>query len=215
MKHSNIQHEQPHGNEALIGLVRVTDAAAFVPFHQHATLSTPAIGTLPQLSLTCPHVTGTSSHTITGFGLRVNLVRVLDTRVLRDGGAARTTSQPNRESQAWAKDLLTTTAAIVHMHYSVHPLLLSNDVPPPLNTTSCANGNLLYVFVGGAQLGRQVHRDICVRSSAMATSDINCKVCEFDYWEIIASAMQVSVQSRRGPSRTFILSLRYCEEGYW
>ncbi|MPC67986.1 hypothetical protein E2C01_062175 [Portunus trituberculatus] len=74
---------------------------------------------------------------------------------------------------------------------------MSNDVPPPLNTTNCANGNLLYVFVGGAQLGRQVHRDICVRSSAMATSDISCKGCKFDYWEIIAPAMQVSVQLRR------------------
>ncbi|MPC39407.1 hypothetical protein E2C01_032942 [Portunus trituberculatus] len=53
-------------------------------------------------------------------------------------------------------------------------VLLSNDVPPPLNTTSCANGNFLYVFVGGAQLGRQVHKDICVHSSAMATVDISC-----------------------------------------
>ncbi|MPC29956.1 hypothetical protein E2C01_023210 [Portunus trituberculatus] len=50
--------------------------------------------------------------------------------------------------------------------------VLSNDVPLPLNTTSCANGNLLYVFVGRAQLGRQVHKDICVRSSEMATNDI-------------------------------------------
>ncbi|MPC50254.1 G patch domain-containing protein 4 [Portunus trituberculatus] len=60
-----------------------------------------------------------------------------------------------------------------------------------LNTTSCANGNLLYVFVGRAQLGRQVHRDICVLSSAMATIDISCKGCEFDYWEIIAPAVPV------------------------
>ncbi|MPC37102.1 hypothetical protein E2C01_030576 [Portunus trituberculatus] len=67
----------------------------------------------------------------------------------------------------------------------------------------------------GAQLGRQVHRGICVRSSVMATSDISCKGCEFDYWEIITPEMQVSVQSRRGPARTFIPSLRYCEEGYW
>ncbi|MPC18826.1 hypothetical protein E2C01_011720 [Portunus trituberculatus] len=44
-------------------------------------------------------------------------------------------------------------------------VLLSNDVPPPLNTTSCANENLLYVFVGGAQLGRQVHRDLCAQFS--------------------------------------------------
>ncbi|MPC21033.1 hypothetical protein E2C01_014006 [Portunus trituberculatus] len=50
-------------------------------------------------------------------------------------------------------------------------VLLSNDMPPPLNTTSCANGNLLHVFVDRAQLGRQVHREICVRNSAMATSD--------------------------------------------
>ncbi|MPC98463.1 hypothetical protein E2C01_093834 [Portunus trituberculatus] len=80
-------------------------------------------------------------------------------------------------------------------------------MPPPLNTTTCANGNLPYVLVGLAQLGRQVHRDICVRSSAMSTSDISCKGCEFAYWEIIAPAMQVSVQSRRGPARTFILLL--------
>ncbi|MPC40729.1 hypothetical protein E2C01_034294 [Portunus trituberculatus] len=71
------------------------------------------------------------------------------------------------------------------------PVLLSNDVPPPLNTTSCANGNLLQVFVGGAQLGRQVHKDICVISSVMATSDISCKGCEYDYWEIIAPAVPV------------------------
>ncbi|MPC42494.1 hypothetical protein E2C01_036116 [Portunus trituberculatus] len=42
----------------------------------------------------------------------------------------------------------------------------------------------------------------------MATRDISCKGCEFDYWEIIAPAMQVSVQSRRGPARTFIFLLR-------
>ncbi|MPC44395.1 hypothetical protein E2C01_038069 [Portunus trituberculatus] len=33
--------------------------------------------------------------------------------------------------------------------------------------------------------------DICVRSSAMATIDISCKGCEFDYWEIIAPAIPV------------------------
>ncbi|MPC83464.1 hypothetical protein E2C01_078175 [Portunus trituberculatus] len=49
---------------------------------------------------------------------------------------------------------------------------MSNDVPPTLNTTSCANGNLLYVFLGRAQLGRQVHKDICVLSSAMVIIDI-------------------------------------------
>ncbi|MPC32732.1 hypothetical protein E2C01_026058 [Portunus trituberculatus] len=69
------------------------------------------------------------------------------------------------------------------------PVLLSNDVLQPLNT-SCANRNLPYVFEGGAQLGRQVHKDICMHSSAMATSDISCKGCEFDYWEIVAPAMQ-------------------------
>ncbi|MPC42861.1 hypothetical protein E2C01_036492 [Portunus trituberculatus] len=68
-------------------------------------------------------------------------------------------------------------------------VLLFNDVPPPLNTTSCTNGNLLYVFIGGAQLGRQLHRDICVCSSAMATIDISCKGCEFDDWKIIAPAV--------------------------
>ncbi|MPC90299.1 hypothetical protein E2C01_085276 [Portunus trituberculatus] len=67
-------------------------------------------------------------------------------------------------------------------------VLLSNDVPPPLNTTSCANGNSLY---GRAQLGRQVHKDICVCNPAMATIDISCKGCEFDYWEIIAPAFPV------------------------
>ncbi|XP_045137140.1 cadherin-23-like [Portunus trituberculatus] len=35
--------------------------------------------------------------------------------------------------------------------------------------------------------------------------------CEFDYWEIIAPAMEVSVQSRRGPARPFIISLRIYE----
>ncbi|MPD01648.1 hypothetical protein E2C01_097185 [Portunus trituberculatus] len=62
-------------------------------------------------------------------------------------------------------------------------VLLSNDVQPPLNAMTCANGNLLNVFVGRAQLGRQVHRDICVLSSTMSTIDISCKSCEFDYWE--------------------------------
>ncbi|MPD03470.1 hypothetical protein E2C01_099110 [Portunus trituberculatus] len=65
------------------------------------------------------------------------------------------------------------------------------DVPPPLKTTSCVNGNLLYVFIRGAQLGRQVHRDICLRSSAVATIDISCNVCKFDYWEIITPAVPV------------------------
>ncbi|MPC21777.1 hypothetical protein E2C01_014773 [Portunus trituberculatus] len=44
-------------------------------------------------------------------------------------------------------------------------VLLSNDMPPPLNSMSCANGNLLYVFIGGAQLGRQVHRHLCEQFS--------------------------------------------------
>ncbi|MPC10986.1 hypothetical protein E2C01_003636 [Portunus trituberculatus] len=43
----------------------------------------------------------------------------------------------------------------------------------------------------GAQLGRQVHRDICVCSSAMATIDISYKGCEYDYREIIAPAVLV------------------------
>ena len=47
--------------------------------------------------------------------------------------------------------------------------LWSNDVPPLINTASCANGNLLYVFIGGAQQGRQAPRDIGLLSSAMAT----------------------------------------------
>ncbi|MPC43437.1 hypothetical protein E2C01_037085 [Portunus trituberculatus] len=54
----------------------------------------------------------------------------------------------------------------------------------PQNASRCRT------MLGGAQLGRQVHEDICVRSSAMATRDITCKGCEFDYWEIIAPAMQ-------------------------
>ncbi|MPC40527.1 hypothetical protein E2C01_034089 [Portunus trituberculatus] len=45
--------------------------------------------------------------------------------------------------------------------------------------------------MGGAQLGRQVHKDICVDSLAMATVDISCKCCEFNYWEIIAHAVPV------------------------
>ncbi|MPC74994.1 hypothetical protein E2C01_069377 [Portunus trituberculatus] len=39
------------------------------------------------------------------------------------------------------------------------------------------------------QTGAQRH--LCVLSSAMATIDINYKVCEFDYWEILASAVHV------------------------
>ncbi|MPC37136.1 hypothetical protein E2C01_030610 [Portunus trituberculatus] len=31
---------------------------------------------------------------------------------------------------------------------------------------------------GGSQLGRQVHKDIYVHSSAMATTDISCKCCD-------------------------------------
>ncbi|MPC18098.1 hypothetical protein E2C01_010973 [Portunus trituberculatus] len=85
--------------------------------------------------------------------------------------------------------------AVTACHKQVWPTSsFSNDVPPPLNTTSCANGNFLHVFVGGAQLGRHVHRDIRVCSSAMATSNISCKDCEFDYWEIIAPAMQTAAE---------------------
>ena len=65
---------------------------------------------------------------------------------------------------------------------SIFPL--SNDVPPPFN--SCANEKLLYVLGGGAQVGRQVRRDISVLSSAMATIEITCQGCELDYWEVIA-----------------------------
>ena len=50
--------------------------------------------------------------------------------------------------------------------------VLSNDVPSPLNMMTCANGNLLYVYIGGAQLDQQVYRGRCVLSSAMATIEI-------------------------------------------
>ncbi|MPC66162.1 hypothetical protein E2C01_060308 [Portunus trituberculatus] len=52
--------------------------------------------------------------------------------------------------------------------------------------TRCTDGNLLM-----AQVGRQVHRDIILLSSAMASIDICCQGCEFDYWEIIALAFPV------------------------
>ena len=52
---------------------------------------------------------------------------------------------------------------------TVSIFLWSNDVPPPLNTTSCANGNLLHVLVGEAQQEGQAPRDIGLLSSAVAT----------------------------------------------
>ena len=35
------------------------------------------------------------------------------------------------------------------------------------------------------QLDKKVHRDICVFSSAMATIEITCEDCKFDYWKAI------------------------------
>ena len=67
---------------------------------------------------------------------------------------------------------------------SIFPL--SNDVPPPFNSTSYANEKLLYVIVGGAQVGRQVRRDISVLSFVIATIEITCQGCELEYWKVIA-----------------------------
>ncbi|MPC66725.1 hypothetical protein E2C01_060877 [Portunus trituberculatus] len=64
----------------------------------------------------------------------------------------------------------------------------------PRSSTTLGNEQLtdLHLFIaetGHSWAGRCMKT--CVHSSAMATSDISCRGCKFDYWEIIAPAVPV------------------------
>ena len=79
--------------------------------------------------------------------------------------------------------------------------LLSNDLPSPLNTTSCTNGNLLYIFSDRAQLGKQVYRDTCMLSLAIAIIEITCESCNLSTEKLLQNFLQKTTRD---------ISLRKC-----